>query len=488
MQGRLKTVALTLYVSMGLLLGTVWADVGWGPVPLYFGGVGMGYFGGESSQIRTLAGPLYGNFAGDRYGYGGGIEDWFDDPKNLDLTPVDDGDRATWKHDYCHKLMHTYEIANGSHWTANQRDMAKAVCDYYTLQRLSFWTPNPENAPGIAMKSFFLDLVQNFYPLYQGGFLQFDETTRAQAIQLFNQAYRWVNESRGPWDRTVSFDNPWPKRPPQNQSSSLIRWNVTYTTNSSTLGNRTDTATIYHQEEDPQGQFTTKAIEFAEELHRRNPDYQYRVKSIISSQVNATTYHYMATFQIQVAAWFDISPQEQLLTCTASKENIVIDPPPLPAPPPPAPYTDYYDEGTIPGFEEVDPAGRGLVLGLQGRKTVVCLNRTTAQRVSLVLTRMQTTWDCQAAGLVINPGDTVSITVRGRPQSDLTEITGLAVGFERSSAACTNLATGIRIRKLSQQEVPAINCDAVGLVMHSGDRLVLNFAGRMVPVAAAPTD
>jgi hypothetical protein len=56
------------------------------------------------------------------------------------------------------------------------------------------------------------------------------------------------------------------------------------------------------------------------------------------------------------------------------------------------------------------PVG-GSVTGVSPRR-VICLNRTTGQRVTIPLGGA-TSWDCGAAGLVVNPGDTIRQTVVG---------------------------------------------------------------------------
>jgi hypothetical protein len=58
-----------------------------------------------------------------------------------------------------------------------------------------------------------------------------------------------------------------------------------------------------------------------------------------------------------------------------------------------------------------EPVG-GSVSAIRPRK-VDCLNLTTRQRVSIEL-GVVTSWDCEAAGLIVNPGDKILQTVIGR--------------------------------------------------------------------------
>jgi hypothetical protein len=595
MKIRLHMIVMMVCVSLLYMRGPVYANVvGWGTgsIPLVFGGYGSGYFDDEYRYLLDpVKGPLYGNFTGNAYGYSGWLDDWYTDARNLALTPIDDGDEASWKHDFCHKLMTTYGATTNASWNADDTELAKAVCDYFTAQRLSQWTPAPENSAGQAVK-FFSQIV---YPGAKS-FIQLlvlaDEATRTRAYGLFHEAYRWVNEPLGRWDRLVTFDNPWPKPrtiPPE-QLETL--WEVTYTRRSISLGNSSETQLV-PQEPAPIGDFNARAAQYAQELHNASPLFNYRVGSIQTVTDNGTTYTKVATFQIQVLFWFDISPNEQLLTGTGVKVSrptttvyetrtewevthtrhsislgdrsetqtltadtrlgdfdaraaqhaqelhnasplfnyrvnpvqtvtddgttqtkvatfqiqvlfwfdispneqlltgrsvkksrvVVVDVIPAPIPPLPS-YTEdgYGYEGAIPALEDYDREGSGIVWGFGNKKKVVCINNTTGERLLLAKDSLHT-WDCQAAGFVVNPGDSVKIRVYGKGKADSSEIIGIAAGFETSSAACTNLTTGTRIRKLFQQETPVVNCTALGLTIRPGDRVVLDFQGR---IASAP--
>jgi hypothetical protein len=68
----------------------------------------------------------------------------------------------------------------------------------------------------------------------------------------------------------------------------------------------------------------------------------------------------------------------------------------------------------------VQVAGAGIVApGIGGHatglsiKTVNCKNRTTKERVSIRIDGGSSIWDCELAGLVVNPGDKIDMTIKG---------------------------------------------------------------------------
>jgi len=62
------------------------------------------------------------------------------------------------------------------------------------------------------------------------------------------------------------------------------------------------------------------------------------------------------------------------------------------------------------GIEAMGVGGTAYGLSI---KTVNCRNKTTRQKVSIRLDGAATEWDCEAAGLVVNPGDQIDMTVKG---------------------------------------------------------------------------
>lgn len=66
--------------------------------------------------------------------------------------------------------------------------------------------------------------------------------------------------------------------------------------------------------------------------------------------------------------------------------------------------------GVIPPEEPAEPHLEGTVVGVGGLK-VVCQNLRTRRKVTLQ--PEGTTWDCVAAGLEVEPGDKVKVTISG---------------------------------------------------------------------------
>jgi hypothetical protein len=46
-------------------------------------------------------------------------------------------------------------------------------------------------------------------------------------------------------------------------------------------------------------------------------------------------------------------------------------------------------------------------------KSVNCYNKTTRQKVKIAINGAESTWDCESAGLEVNPGDQIDMTVKG---------------------------------------------------------------------------
>lgn len=67
---------------------------------------------------------------------------------------------------------------------------------------------------------------------------------------------------------------------------------------------------------------------------------------------------------------------------------------------------------SVSGSGIVSPTLGGNVLGIAVH-TVNCQNKSTKQKVSIAMQDGQTAWDCEAAGLVVNPGDQIDMTVKG---------------------------------------------------------------------------
>jgi hypothetical protein len=75
-----------------------------------------------------------------------------------------------------------------------------------------------------------------------------------------------------------------------------------------------------------------------------------------------------------------------------------------------------FDIQGVADAEPGSPTG-GRVLGLETIERVDCVDLTSGQKINKVrLDGSGTGWDCEAAGLVVNPDDIIQMTVRGRTQ------------------------------------------------------------------------
>jgi hypothetical protein len=85
----------------------------------------------------------------------------------------------------------------------------------------------------------------------------------------------------------------------------------------------------------------------------------------------------------------------------------------------PAMYDDGKGGVFLFNLTDVDGAGAPDACFVGGTLTkarldrVQCRNRTTGQVVLLPLAQGATSWDCESAGLVVNPGDKVVVNVNG---------------------------------------------------------------------------
>jgi hypothetical protein len=112
----------------------------------------------------------------------------------------------------------------------------------------------------------------------------------------------------------------------------------------------------------------------------------------------------------------------------------------------------------------------GSVTGIRALE-VRCINATTSQSLRFPLSG-ETTWDCEAQGLTVSPGDIVRQLVFGRA---LNGAGGSVVGMASSGGSCNNLTTGQSV------SVPAASaswdCVAEGLIVNSGDRIDQRVSG-----------
>jgi hypothetical protein len=125
----------------------------------------------------------------------------------------------------------------------------------------------------------------------------------------------------------------------------------------------------------------------------------------------------------------------------------------------------------------VEVAGQALgawVTGLTPH-TVVCTNVTTGQQVTL--NDHATSWNCEAAGLGVTAGDQVALRVRGPVAKGATDIGGAVVGMVPSNGGCTNLTTGQQVKFQHMVGAMAGSCVIAGMVMHPGDTIQISVRG-----------
>jgi hypothetical protein len=107
--------------------------------------------------------------------------------------------------------------------------------------------------------------------------------------------------------------------------------------------------------------------------------------------------------------------------------------------------------------------------------TAVCTNVTTGQQVTL--SDPSPTWDCETAGLRANSGDRVTMHVRGRVEQGATDVGGAVVGMAPTSGGCTNLTTGQQVKFQHMVGATAASCVAAGLVVQPGNTVQMSVQG-----------
>jgi hypothetical protein len=129
------------------------------------------------------------------------------------------------------------------------------------------------------------------------------------------------------------------------------------------------------------------------------------------------------------------------------------------------------------GAYEVEVAGQPLSAWVAGLTpdTAVCKNVTTGQEVTR--SDPVVPWDCEAAGLAANAGDRVALRVRGWVQQSATDIGGAVAGMTPTSGSCANLTTGQAVPFQHLVGATAASCEAAGLVVHPGDQVQMRVQG-----------
>ena len=120
-----------------------------------------------------------------------------------------------------------------------------------------------------------------------------------------------------------------------------------------------------------------------------------------------------------------------------------------------------------------EPAG-GLVTGMEAEK-VVCLNRTQRNRVALA--PRGGAWDCEGAGLAAAPGDNVKMIVNG-PANGARTLGSSLSRIEPKRAICKNLTTKKK-KAYKLKGAVSWDCQAKGLAVAPGDEIKLIILGKV---------
>jgi hypothetical protein len=113
------------------------------------------------------------------------------------------------------------------------------------------------------------------------------------------------------------------------------------------------------------------------------------------------------------------------------------------------------------GFIAKNPHGGDCIISLQ----VATLSDPVAS------------WDCEAVGLGVSPGDRVTMHVRGPVEQGATDIGGAVAGMVPSSGGRTNRTTGQSVPFQHTVGATAASCVAVGLVVQPGDHVQMSVQG-----------
>ena len=108
---------------------------------------------------------------------------------------------------------------------------------------------------------------------------------------------------------------------------------------------------------------------------------------------------------------------------------------------------------------------------------VTCRNDTTPGSVTFSPGAGVNAWDCEAQGLAVSPGDVVSQVVLGGATDD-GSAAGALIGLAAERASCRNATTGQTVNLLLTGG-PSFDCVAAGLVVNEGDRLRLLTRGQV---------
>ena len=129
------------------------------------------------------------------------------------------------------------------------------------------------------------------------------------------------------------------------------------------------------------------------------------------------------------------------------------------------------------GAYEVEVTGPPLAAWVAGLtpQTAVCENVTTGQEVTL--SGPASPWDCEAAGLAVSAGDQVRLHVQGPVTPGAVDVGGAVVRMAPNGGGCTNLTTGQQVTFQRVQGATAASCVAAGLKVQPGDTVQIQVQG-----------
>jgi hypothetical protein len=114
----------------------------------------------------------------------------------------------------------------------------------------------------------------------------------------------------------------------------------------------------------------------------------------------------------------------------------------------------------------------GSVTGIAVEK-VVCQNRTTGAKVSNKTGAGS--WNCEALGLVVSPGDKVQTSARGIVTAAEATVVGSVTGMTPTSVSCENVTSGAKIQVPTS--ATTWDCETIGLVVAPGDTVSTGATG-----------
>ncbi len=126
-------------------------------------------------------------------------------------------------------------------------------------------------------------------------------------------------------------------------------------------------------------------------------------------------------------------------------------------------------------FEGSAPATGGVVAGLDATQAI-CRNRTSGDLETLALVGA-TDWDCEAAGVAVEPGDAIDQVVRGVAPTDGSEISGSVTAMRLRTFVCRNLTSGFSTTILQAGLGKSWNCAVAGMTVSADDRIEVRFRG-----------